>query len=159
MNQHQRKFLLEQIEKLYKSESIALNNRKPSAPSLNNYLIAAILDGSVKMQPPNQLQESIRKRVRDLGKNESLIGSYSRWERDSGEDCIAIPALLMFEMPHAYAEEMENYQKAIAAWNSEAAALEASINAMRIKIQVGSDEALSAQSSCRMSHTSRRADK
>ena len=34
MNQHQRKFLLDQIERMYKEESSALNGRKPSEPSL-----------------------------------------------------------------------------------------------------------------------------
>ena len=35
MNQHQRKFLLEEIEKQYRKEKQELEQRKPKAPSLN----------------------------------------------------------------------------------------------------------------------------
>jgi len=158
MNQHQRKFLLDQIERMYKEESSALNGRKPSEPSLNNYLIAAVLDGSAAMRPQKQVQESVRQRVRDLGKSESLVGGSRRWGSDEGEDSVSLPALLLFEKPPAYAEAEAKYAKALAAWEAERAALESSVNAMRIKVQVGSDAALAvlvdqADKLCSMSLT------
>jgi len=145
MNQHQRKFLLDQIEGIYKTEKQALNDRKPNAPSLNNYLIAAILDGSAVMHPPEHIKEEMRKRVRDLGKSEALVGVKSGWGRSSDDsDEINVPALLLYKAPPAFATEWEKYEAAAQAWEAEKAALESSINAMRIKVQVGSDKALMA---------------
>jgi len=144
MNQHQRKFLLEQIEKQYKIEWQELQQRKPDAPSLNNYLIAALLDGSAKMLPPETVRETFRQRVRDLGRTEALVVSGERWGRRDAIDCIEIPALLLFEEPPEYAVARRAYEEKLAAWEQEKKALEASINAMRIKVQVGTDRALAS---------------
>lgn len=160
MNQHQRKFLLDQIEKMYNTEKEALNKKKPTEPSLNNYLVAAILDGTAVMRSTEAIRNDIRTRVRDLGKDESLVESGSGWgrRRDDDTDYINMPALILYEPPAAYAEKLKAYEEALAAWEEERKALESSINAMRIKIQVGSDKALSAlvdqaDCICRMSLT------
>ncbi len=150
MNQHQRKFLLEQIEGIYKTEKQALNDRRPKAPSLNNYLIAAILDGSARLRSQEEIAGDIRKRVRDLGKSEGLVTASSsrRWGRGSSdeddEDEISLPALTLYVAPPDYAEARAAFDTAEAAWEAEKEALEASINAMRIKVQVGSDKSLEA---------------
>lgn len=147
MNQHQRKFLLEEIEKQYRNEKQALSDRRPKPPSLNNYLIAAILDGTAKMNSFERVQQEVREKVRDLGKGETFVGEKDRWlgSRDTEEqNMISIPALLLFEMPPQYQDKVEEYNQKLEAWKQEAKALESSIAAMRIKVQVGSDKALSA---------------
>lgn len=151
MNQHQRKFLLEQIEKQYKKEMDELRGRKPHAPSLNNYLIAAILDGSAKMKPQDKVAAMVRERVRDLGKDESFVAAgRDNWGRRSHEaddayaELVSIPALLLFEPPVQYAEKRKQFEDDLEKWEAEVRALEASIAAMRIKVQVGSDKALEA---------------
>jgi hypothetical protein len=147
MNQHQRKFLLEQIEKQYKAESDALRGRRSTALSLNNYLVAAILDKTAMMRSPKEIAEKIRLRVRDLGKNDALVTNNDRgWGRknEEAEDVISIPALILFEPPPAFAKVQEAYEQALDKWEADKKALEDSINAMRIKVQVGSDKALEA---------------
>lgn len=143
MNQHQRKFLLEAVEKQYRIESDKLNERKPSEPSLNNYLIAAILDGSFAMRDPSLVRDALRERVQNLGKSDSLLSSRSRYS-DDDESSIALPATLLFELPSSYAVSLAAYETALADWEKEEAALEASIGAMRIKVQIGSDKSLEA---------------
>ena len=151
MNQHQRKFLLEEIEKQYKRERSELADRKPKPPSLNNYLIAAILDGTARMQPQKEVEKMVRQRVRDLGKEDSFVThSHDRWGNRRGNDddryidVVSIPALLLFEPPKEYAEMRKKYESDLEKWQAEERALEASIAAMRIKVQVGSDKALEA---------------
>lgn len=162
MNQHQRKFLLEEIEKLYKTERSAIIARRPKAPSLNNYLIAAILDGTAVMRPIEEIRNHIRQRARDLGKSESLVETrsqnWSRADRETTEDVLHLPALIMYEAPPEYSRLHEAYEKQSKEWEAELASLEASISAMRIKIQVGSDKALEAlvdqaDNICRLSLT------
>lgn len=144
MNQHQRKFLLEQIESQYKAEKSELNKRRPVAPNLNNYLTAAILDGSVVMRDAAGVRDAIRKRVRDLGKTESLMVGSDRWGSEEHYDMIKLPAVVLFELPDSYNVVLKQHEEALEKWNSEMRALESSINAMRIKVQVGSDKALAA---------------
>lgn len=159
MNQHQRKFLLEEIQKRYKDERNELVSRKPTEPSLNNYLVAAILDGSAVMRPQEELREEIRRRVRDMSKDSALVSNKGRWGTEKAEDEISLPALLLFQEPPGFVEVRTAYEEALKAWETEMDALEASVDAMRIKIQVGSDKALEslvkqADSLCSMSLTS-----
>jgi len=145
MNQHQRKFLTEAIETQYKTERNALHGKKPKAPSLNNYLIAAILDGSFVMRDQKDVRKALVERVRDLGKDESLVERGYRSRRltdDEEEDAVSIPVSVIFELPAGYLVEFKKYEAALAAWESSVAALEAAFNAMKIKVQLGSDAAL-----------------
>lgn len=145
MNQHQRKFLLEAIEKQYKIEKSALDDRRPKAPSLNNYLIAAILDGSFAMRTSTSVRAAITERVRTLGKGEALLEPRSRYSSrndDDDGDSVILPASIIFEFPIKYVGELEVYETALKEWKAEREALEASIGAMRIKVQIGSDKAL-----------------
>lgn len=151
MNQKQRDFLLESIEKQYRAEMKELGERKPKAPSLNNYLVAAILDGSFRMKEAETVRAAIRERVRELGKGDTLthesrdVWGRSRHKDDSDEtEMLHIPALLLFDEPPGYAEARRVYEEKLAAWKEAAKALEAAHNAMRIKIQIGSDKALAS---------------
>ncbi len=147
MNQHQRKFLLDTIEKQFRDELAQLKNKKPVEPSLNNYLTAAILDGSFVMRSQAEIRDSISTRVRDLGKGEALLTSYGGLygrPRDGAESVISLPAELLFQLPPGYSKAKAEYDAKMEKWNSEIKALENSIAAMRIKVQIGSDDALMA---------------
>jgi hypothetical protein len=147
MNQHQRKFLLEAVERQYKEEYSSLRERKPKEPSMNNYLIAAILDGSFVMKSADTIREAVVDRVKNLGKDDAFLSTIRKsWSR-SGDDedkSVSIPAGILFEMPPGYATAFAKYEAELASWEAESSALEASINAMRIKVQIGSDKALDA---------------
>jgi hypothetical protein len=144
MNQKQREYLLNIIEKQYQSEREKLRSRRPSEPSANNYLVAAILDGSFKMKSEETIREAVKKRVRDLGKGEALVESSSRFYRSDEEDIdvVKLPIEVLFEAPQGYADSYDEYQKALEKWQAEADALDSAINAMRLKVQIGSDKAL-----------------
>jgi hypothetical protein len=144
MNQHQRKFLLEAIEKQYKTERDKLRAQAPKEPSMNNYLIAAVLDGSFVMHDQSLVRDALRERVRNLGKDESLLSSRSRWREDDESNVVTLPADLLFELPGGYAKALEEYEVALSKWTEEMEALDAAMGAMRIKVQIGSDKALEA---------------
>jgi len=128
---------------------------------MNNYLIAAILDGSFVMRKQDVVRESLRERVRDLGKSESLLEDGSSWHRGRSkreESTITVPASLLFELPKGYAKALDEYNDAMKKWTAEMKTLESSIEAMKIKVQIGSDKSLEAlveqaDSLCSMSLT------
>jgi len=149
MNQTQRTFLLTAIERQYKKEHAAHNEKKPKAPSLNNYLTAAVLDGSFQLQPAEHIRKAVHDRVLKLGQNETLTNNKSnhwgsRDDEDDYSEHINLPAEVLFVMPDNYRRAVETYLDERARWDEQAAALSASFEAMKIKVQLGSDGALQA---------------
>lgn len=161
MNQVQRQFLLTSIETRYKQEREALNKQRPKAPNLNNYLTAAILDGSFKLRPAEAFRSTIRDRVVGLGPNEALLETKTnRWGNDESKyaDHVVLPAELIFELPPGYQEAIDTYERLEAEYDAKMKALVASFEAMKIKVQLGSDKALQplidqADTLCSMSLT------
>lgn len=142
MNQKQRDYLLATIENQFKDERRKLSEAEPKEPSLNNYLTAAILDGSFVMRSPESVRATIHARVRDLGKSEALLSSGSRFGSDDVDNAITLPALALFEEPPGYKVAREKYEAELAEWQLKLDQLDASMRAMRLKLQLGSDKAL-----------------
>lgn len=164
MNQTQRQFLLTAIESQFKKECSVLKEKRPTAPSLNNYLVAAVLDKSFKLQPAEHVRKAIHARVLSLGQKDTLVERKSdRWGRDDEDDekqpfHMTIPADVIFEMPKGYEMARAQYEEQKEEWDKKMAALSASFEAMKIKVQLGSDKALGAlvdqaDSLCSMSLT------
>ena len=78
MNQTQREFLIKHIERRYTETVREIKERKPVKPSLNNYLVAAVLDGSFQLQEVEVLRAFIREAVLALGPQ---VNSYGRGAR------------------------------------------------------------------------------
>lgn len=141
MNQIQRKFLLDAVEKQFKKEKDVLIAEKPKEPSLNNYLMAAILDGSFTMRPAEEIRTAVRERVRNMGKEDSLLTTKDRWSEQESK-LMALPVEVLFDMPAGYTEVLHKYEEELREWNAKMEALKSALSAMQIKIQIGSDKAL-----------------
>lgn len=144
MNQNQRDFLIKHVEKTYRNQREKLDESKPSAPSLNNYLIAAILEGSFELQPAERLRETIHQQVLELGADGKLIVDKDRWNRDDDEEDrhVTLCAEDVFVLPHNYQEAREQYERERAKWAAQARQLEEYRDTIILKIQIGSAQVL-----------------
>lgn len=145
MNQTQRDFLIKQVERTYKRQYGALKESQPSPPSLNNYLVAAILDGSFQLQTTEDIKDAIRTKVLELGPSDALIenDSYNyRKHRDDGEDTVALRADVLFVLPDGYTEARAAYDTSLAKWETEMEHLEQYKETIILKIQIGSPQVL-----------------
>jgi len=145
MNQDQRKFLLARVEQTYRSESERLRNKLPEEPSLNNYMVAAALDGSLKMKKIEDIKKHIRDKVIKLGQSETLIHEehdrYRRYDEKSYHS-ITLKASEVFEFPEAYIEAMLKYNAEKEAIEKEISTLIAYKETIMLKIQIGSNAVL-----------------
>lgn len=73
MNQTQRDYLIKQVEKTYRNEVGRLKKVRPEPPSLNNYLIASVLDGSFQLQDADVIKAHIRSLVLSLGPEKTSL--------------------------------------------------------------------------------------
>ena len=144
MNQTQRKFLLDAIETQYSKERDELKDQKPREPSLNNFLIAAILDKSFKLKSQESIRQAVHDRVLRLGKSNALVGSSRYADDDDANGNVSLPASVLFETPPPYRALHDEYKRDLEEWNRKMKNLDDSISAMRIKVQLGSDASLGA---------------
>lgn len=144
MNQDQRKFLLARVEQTHRTENERLRSKMPKEPSLNNYMVAAALDGSLKMKTIEDIKKHVRDKVIKLGSSETLIHEeHVRYkEDDKSFHSITLKAGEVFEFPEAYIVAMLKYNAEKEAVEKEISTLFAQKETILLKIQIGSNAVL-----------------
>lgn len=150
MNQEQRKYLIAQVDSTCRNQIEALEKQKPIQPSLNNYLIASFLDGSIKFKDLTKLKEKIREKVLKLGQNDALIEEddddryYSSRKRRSNEKqhFVKLIAEDLFVIPEGYLTAQAEYQEKFDEIEEKIKNLEATRKTIEMKIQIGSSSTM-----------------
>lgn len=147
MNQKQRDYLTDKIKKTASSQIDELRAKMPAKPSLNNYLIAAFLDGTIEFADLELLKTNMRERVINMGVNDTLVSDErdafgSRRYSDSKHPYVKILATELFVTPKAYTEALERYEKAKKELDDQINLIRAQANTAETKIQIGSSAAL-----------------
>lgn len=148
MNQDQRKFLIERVNKTFQKQKDTIENSNTSvAPSLNNYLIAAFLDNSIQFNDIEKLKEKMRATVLKMGSSDILIKSESdHWRNRSSakkeKHTCEVAAEDLFVIPEAYKSALAEYEKAKQEIEKKVEELEASRDTILLKIQIGSNQVL-----------------
>ena len=112
MNNDQRKYLIQQSMRAHDRAKTKIE--RPSPPSLNNYLVAAVLDDTIQFVDIEKLKANIRQMVLDMGPSDAFIkGRSHRWNRHDDDDDddifqLSILAEYIFVFPPAYGEEAFN---------------------------------------------------
>lgn len=146
MNQTQRDYLIKQVEKTYRAQVEKLKNRRPEPPSLNNYLIASVLDGSFSLQPEDVIKAHIKDLVLQLGPDKTFTDSkhyrYGRSDDDEDERMISLDAGSLFILSDSYKAAYEEFKIARAEWDAEMERVEGYKETIILKVQLGSPQVL-----------------
>lgn len=133
LNMRQRQILADQITLNFKIKITSLKESIPHKPSLNNYLVAAFLDGSIKFNDVDQLKQKMTQRVRRYGEGMRVC---------DGNDDVNVKAEELFIIPNAYEESVQEYYRIKKDVEKQISDLTTMKDTLMIKIQVGSNEAL-----------------
>lgn len=149
MNQKQREFLIGEINRTYKRQLDELKAQRGTAPSLNNYIISAIMTGTIKFQPLAMMQAEIKARVLKMGNADILVKEEnSRWRYDNNQDSLEtnhylnINAKYIFVLPPEYVEARKEYEEKEMTINNQIKMLGEYKDTLILKIQIGSDKVL-----------------
>lgn len=147
MNQKQREFLIERVNKTFDAQVREINAEKTKAPSLNNYLIAAFLDNSIQFNDIDVLKNKIREQVLKMGSGNVLI--HENKERYlmgndvfAGRNTCEVIAEDLFIIPESYKIALEEYNSKMEEIRKRVNALQAQKDTIILKIQIGSDAIL-----------------
>jgi hypothetical protein len=144
MNQDQRKFLIERVNKTFLLQKSKLEANKIERPSLNNYLVAAFLDNSIEFNDIEKLKIKMRQTVLKYGSSDKLVkeGNSLRYFENKDNNICEIIAEDLFIIPESYKvalAEYEAYKKDI---QDKVEQLEAQKDTILLKIQIGSNQVL-----------------
>jgi hypothetical protein len=145
MNQEQRKFLIDQVNKTHQAQRTKLEEKIPNPPSLNNYLVAAFLDNTIQLRDIGPLQEKIKQHVLKFGKDDLLIEEdedrhfyHRRRNSEKKDSFVKIKAEDIFIIPQNYLDALKEYEEAKARVEQEIEQLDAHHKTITMKIQIGS---------------------
>lgn len=145
MNQKQRDALVAHVGRMYNEEKRRIEAKKPEPPSLNNFLVAAILDGSIAYKSPEEVKQAVRNRVLKLGRGNVLVKERSRrgYGDDDVDNAVTFAAEDIFYLPAEYVFELEKYNEARATYEAALQAIAELKETIELKILIGSAESLS----------------
>ncbi len=147
MNQEQRKFLIERVNKTFSKQKEALEKQyRKEPPSLNNYLVAAFLDGTIQFNDIEKLKVKMKETVLRFGASDKLVKEHSdRWGNERAyknhNTCEVITEDL-FIIPEAYRVALAEYQGNQKVIEEKINELEAQKDTILLKIQIGSNQVL-----------------
>lgn len=144
MNQKQREFLISHVNKTFSAQKDRLGKTKPNPPSLNNYIIAAFLDGSVEFQAQAYIKERLTAKCLSLGSNNVLITAKDRYSDRVYEHNLTIRAEDFFVLPDSYVAARNDYEARLEEYNAKQEELSNFRDTITMKVQLGSDAVLSS---------------
>jgi hypothetical protein len=143
MNQDQRKFLIERVNKTFMIQKKKIEDNKLIKPSLNNYLVAAFLDNSIQFNDIERLKVKMRETVLRYGASDKLIKEKDDWRTErKGDNICEIVAEDLFIIPESYKKALAEYQSEKDKQQQDIDQLEAQKDTILLKIQIGSNQVL-----------------
>lgn len=143
MNQKQRDFLIARVNKTHKNQINAVQKDMPDKPSLNNYLVAAFLDNSIQFNDIELLKEKMRNTVLKYGANDRLVEDEGSWRSTKEKNHVKIVPEDLFIIPDNYTEALREYKTKKQEIDKKCEILDAQMQTIEMKIQIGSDKVLS----------------
>jgi hypothetical protein len=146
MNQDQRKFLIERVNKTFQTQKSKLEAGKIERPSLNNYLVAAFLDNSIEFNDIEKLKVKMRETVLKYGTADKLVTeARDRWDNNNAykdKNTCAIITEDLFVIPESYKKALAEYEAYKKDIQDKVEQLEAQKDTILLKIQIGSNQVL-----------------
>lgn len=152
MNDKGRKYLSERIVGIQRGRVREAEALKVTLPSLQNYLISALLQGEAVFANSDGLKSRLESSTKQMGANIKLITdklndkwtseSSPNWFKDAPYGIIGVPVELLFELPEAYLKQRDLAIAHNANVNVLIRAINAWAEAALLKVNVGTDKSL-----------------
>lgn len=139
MNQAQRNYLVEEIEKSVDMRIKALDESKPEYPNASLYLFNAVMSGKLELQSNEKITEVIRqKALKDKTGNNWLGGD--RWGESTNEVKFNLKEIFIF--PKEYQEKLDEYKKISKEVNEKIDKIEGEKKALVMRVKLASNNIL-----------------
>ena len=139
MNQTQRNFLIKKVSETADSKIKALKETLPKLPSLNNWLLHAVLSGEFNIKSIPELKETIRQYALNANDREDWLGN--SWNTVTKTD-VHFKAENFFIIPDEYTIKKERYESEEKIIQDKIYQLKIQKDTLITRIQLASDKLL-----------------
>lgn len=138
MNQTQRKFLIDKIEKNVKQQIRILEDSIPEKPSMEVYLLHAVMSDTFDIKSKEEIKELIRQKAKSTKDRQKWMGS--DWHRTSTQ--LVFNPRDIFIIPEEYERLFEEWQKKEKEIRDQVYSLRTQADTLVTRIQLASNKTL-----------------
>lgn len=144
MNQKQRDFLIDQVNKTRKARIEELKALEPKEPSLSAFLHQAVMDGSAILKSQEELMKAFKTKARTAAeKGDKFLETSYRYRSSEDEGAtLTIDPLAIFEMPTEFSELKRKYLADKLIYIGALNAVNAKVDGIITRIQLATDKTL-----------------
>lgn len=139
MNQAQRSFLVEEIEKSVNIRVEALEESKPEYPNANLFLYNAVMSDKLELQSNEHIKEVVRQKALRDKKGSNWLGG-DRWGEPSNEVKFQLKDIFIF--PKEYQKKLKEYEKISKEINEKVLRMREEEKALVMRIKLASNNIL-----------------
>lgn len=139
MNQTQRNFLIKKIEESVKTRIKILEDCRPKHPSINNWLLHAVLSNKFDLQPIENIKECLRQMALKANDREDWLRNH--WGSASKSLINFLPEEI-FIIPDEYKQRRDEYKTELKEIDDQIYQLRIQSDTLITRIQLASDKTL-----------------
>lgn len=139
MNNTQRKFLIDKIQKQVNLRIDALRYKESNCPSLNNWILHAVLSNNFELKSISEIKETLRQKALKANDRDDWLGN--KWMSGNKEN-VVFTIDQIFVVPDEYAVKRKEYDEQLKADNEEIRNLSIQADTLITRIQLASDKTL-----------------
>jgi len=144
MNQTQRKFLIDKLEKKSRDKINELKKEKHKYPSTSNYIFKAVLNGTIKIADNKTIIAALTERALKAKEGENWLEpktSFRDWSEEKERDMqLSIKDLIL--VPSDYEKEFQSVDKHNIKIDEKIQTLERQVEMLILRVQLASDKKL-----------------
>ena len=142
MNQTQRKFLIERIQKTVRESIKVLEGTKMKYPSASNYIFRAILNNNLKLQPKEVISKALKDKALKAKEGKNWLESSSNSWMDYKENNVSLPIRDLIVVPDDYDKEYNKVKTYNEGINKKIELLRIQLDSIEVRVQLASDSKL-----------------
>lgn len=139
MNQAQRKFLIDKIEKRFDLEIKLIKDSIPDRPNLESHITHEIMSGRVDIVDNDTIKKLLIEKVLSFKGSDRLFGSSRSWDF---KNTIEFKADDFFITPDSYNQKLKNWKVETSEANQKLSQLEGQKEMLVLRIQIASPKKL-----------------
>lgn len=144
MNKEQRTYLINEVKTAHEKQIKILSESIPPKPSLNTYVVAALIEGKLQFKDLEGLKAKLVRKAKTMGAGVQIVKNTSKDYRNTGPvtEYIEIEVEDLVEVPESYRQANNEHAAFKAEAEAKIEALAQNMKSLTLRLTIGSNAIL-----------------